>query len=642
MLPTLPEKPTRSRSPVHTARLWLAGIGTGVLALFLAVPKPWSVRVPPDEKWRTEDYFAAWFGPALGLALFVILLMAWLAPFWAVAVRSVPALPLAGDTPRWFWPLTLGALVATAVFCHPMMAQSAWHDEANRIKNTTVGRFKIEGDGTAKYRGVKWVETFFYYEMPNHILQAVLSRASNEIWRAGTRAAAWQFSESALRVPLLLSGLATLAGLACLLRLVGLPGAGVLAAWLLAVHPWFLRYASEARSYTLVMALIPAALIFLLKALATGRARWWVLFGVAQVALLHAYIASAFIVLVLNAMVPLVLWSQRRNGLDSGTELRRWVACSIFSASAFLVLFAPCLPQFLAYLQSEKALGEGGQEMGIAWTANLLSHLLAGIPWTTGGAPLKLHFELLTEAIATPATVALVSLLAVALGAIGTRHLFARGVLSGAVATVLLVPALLMYLEARSSGKFLFEWYLIFFLPGVCAVVAAGWFDLAPKSAALWWRIIVGLGAVGLAGGFFLWTAPQRDALMAHSIQPYREAVLLTRPSLDPNAEGQTAIDTAFFHAGPLVYDPRIVPVRSLDELKTLARRAESKDRELFLNIAFPVTAKSAAPDLYDFVENSGWFEEVATVKGINAEMDMWVLRYRPGKADAAGSAEPL
>jgi hypothetical protein len=228
-------------------------------------------------------------------------------------------------------------------------------------------------------------------------------------------------------------------------------------------------------------------------------------------------------------------------------------------------------------------------------------------------------------------------MIAVALGAIGMRRLFSRGVPTAIAAVVLLVPALVMYAEARTSEKFLFEWYLIFILPGLCVAVAAGWFDLAPRGAANWWKACVGLGAVGLVAAYLSWTEPQRRILMRQSIQPYREAVLLTRPSLDPNADGQTEILTAFFHAGPLVYDPRIVPVRTLPELQELTRRADSEGRSLYLNVAFPLTAASAQPEIFDFVEGSGWFEEVATLRGFNADLDMWVLHYKPRTAGRPG-----
>jgi hypothetical protein len=115
---------------------------------------------------------------------------------------------------------------------------------------------------------------------------------------------------------------------------------------------------------------------------------------------------------------------------------------------------------------------------------------------------------------------------------------------------------------------------------------------------------------------------------MEQSVQPYREAVLLTRPSLDPNYPGQTDILTAAFGSRPLVYDPRVRVIRKMDEITGLMDEADAGGKRLYFNIAYPETSRLAHPDLYDFLEKSGKFRRVLEVQGMYPELDMDVHVY--------------
>jgi hypothetical protein len=89
----------------------------------------------------------------------------------------------------------------------------------------------------------------------------------------------------------------------------------VLSAWLLAVHPWFLRYASEARGYSVLLLMVPVILLVWLRATRENRWRWWLAFG-----------ASQFSDLV----------GQSRGGIHPRRpeRLHRFVACRRMEASA--------------------------------------------------------------------------------------------------------------------------------------------------------------------------------------------------------------------------------------------------------------------------------------------------------------------
>ena len=99
--------------------------------------------------------------------------------------------------------------------------------------------------------------------------------------------------------------------LGVLLRGYVSPFAGVLAAWLLALHPWHIRFTSEARGYSLLRCIIPIVPYFWIRAIRQNEWRWWLLYSGSQFALIYCYPGSLYVLIVLNgAMIFL-----RKRGL---------------------------------------------------------------------------------------------------------------------------------------------------------------------------------------------------------------------------------------------------------------------------------------------------------------------------------------
>ena len=612
--------------PAGRARVWLGLAGLILLLVILFGGKPWNVRLEAGEDPSTRDYMKMWFWPAAVGNFFFVGILALMAPWWTRPAQSVPDISIDRAPPKWFWPLVSLAAVFLLCTAWPRMDQSVWHDEANRVKNETVGSYKILPDGTAEFRPVSWLDTFFFCRMPNHVLQSAASRACHDFWESVSRPAGFPLSETALRIPSLIAGVAGLAMLAILLKALGLPGTGVLAAWILALHPWYMRYASEARSYGIALALVPAVLFFLLRSLQTDRTRWWAAFGLAQFALVYAYVTAVYVPLVANLLVFLVMIAMRRQGLDFARVWPRWLVTNLLSGALFIQLYAPCVPQMVNYLSGVKAAG-GGWTLDYFWMGNFLAHLLGGIPWTYTKMYPSDHLEMLCWAIDHPAVFVAIVFFGVGFLVLGIRNMVVRGPFHALVAGAFLLPAVLAFINAKLTGTYLFEWYVIFILPGVCALVAVGMADSLPTGKS--WRIGVIAMSCAMLAGYWYWTQPQRALMMAEPLQPYRDAVLLTRPSLDPNHPGQRDIITACFHAKPLVYDPRIQMIRSVDEMQALVREADASGKQLYFNIAYPETAKLSEPHLYAYLLKSGLFEHVRELQGMYPELDLDVYRYK-------------
>lgn len=110
-----------------------------------------------------------------------------------------------------------------------------------------------------------------------------------------------------LRAPELLAGTATIPLIYAVGRRSVRPCAALLAAAVTALSPFMIYYSAEARAYGLMMFLVLCATLSMLLALDTGRARYWVLYGVFSAAAFYTHYTSAF---VLAAALVWLLWSE--------------------------------------------------------------------------------------------------------------------------------------------------------------------------------------------------------------------------------------------------------------------------------------------------------------------------------------------
>ena len=124
----------------------------------------------------------------------------------------------------------------------------------------------------------------------------------------------------------------------------------------------------------------------------------------------------------------------------------------------------PLVPQLLNYL---KTAPEARQPLTQSWLIELSSNLLVGVGWNKSASLDSPYVELAPQANAHPVVFALLlALLAVAMifGIVrATRWMWPQGMI---VVLTLLVPAATAAAVAKASNQWLFEWYLIYLLPG--------------------------------------------------------------------------------------------------------------------------------------------------------------------------------
>ncbi len=260
---------------------------------------------------------------------------------------------------------------------------SLWWDEVWQTRNATLGDWKPDKKhpGQLKFVETKWTQALWMYRKPtNHAPAAVTGKLSHKVWEKLSGAKPGEVSEFALRFPCFLASMAGIAGVALLLRAWGRPGVGLVAALLLALHPWHVRYGIDARGY----AFVPPAAILGLWALwqacgrgpQSGRAGWWWTFGGAQAVIMWSHPLSLWVCAAL-ALTGFIWIRQHR---PPGARLRpalRLMAVQVAGAMLFLQLY---LPQLMQSSQWGR-FNQDGNRLGVHYILKTLSEVATGREW---------------------------------------------------------------------------------------------------------------------------------------------------------------------------------------------------------------------------------------------------------------------
>ena len=216
--------------------------------------------------------------------------------------------------------------------------------------------------------------------------------------------------------------------------------------------------------------------------------------------MLWVYPAAIYILVVLNGLTA--FWLAREWKRQPGdTRFRRWLAANLMAAIPTTQMMLPLVPQLLNHLRTAP---EARQPLKVSWLIETSSNLLVGASWNKSGSLNSPYVELATRSTEPP--VVFVSLLAVlGLAAIAgilrlTRWKWPQGAI---VAFTLLIPTVIEADVAKATNQWLFEWYLIYLLPGLIAVVSVGVCGEPHGAFKLPWRIVAATGLLlGLRGLF--------------------------------------------------------------------------------------------------------------------------------------------
>ncbi|MBW2244268.1 MAG: hypothetical protein JRH01_19980 [Deltaproteobacteria bacterium] len=623
---------------MKAARPMVIALGVILLVLVLHLvlgDHPWEEgavdRRPNGKPIRPIDLWIAYgYWVAAGVAVVTTALLATV-HLWFDRLPAPERVDLA-PPPRpskWVIGAVLLAVLTGIAAGAPRMDESLWDDELYNVRRSIWGGYVEDPrDGQLEAKAVKLRDAFWYYRKPNnHVVHTLLARASVSVWAAVTDPPLRFVSETALRIPAMLAGAGSIAAVAWLLWRLGFAGAGVIAAWILALHPWHIRYLSEARGYSLAMCLVSVTLLLAVAVCRRGTWRRWITFGVGQLLLLWTYPATLYHVLLLNAVVVGFLWARDRGTPAFRSQLTRLVFVGLAGALFFGLMMTPNLVQYLDYAETRR----GHSDIGLRFLREVGGHMLAGVGWGRENPEAAFFYPRLGAAPA--ALVGSVIVLSVSSLFFGAFRLARAGGLRAGVAAVLLLAAPLTWFQSYLRADHLYVWYLSFALPPAAILVALGLDGVGQAFRKPW---AGGALAILFLGLCFALAWPVHHTQWTRPYFPLRDSVELTRPNRDPLAPENQRITTVGWTSGPSYYDPLVQAVRTTDELLRHMREAEETGNELYVNLGRLSMAWKRHEDLMRILEDGERFEKVAVLPGFTEDRTRHVWRLRPPPAAAA------
>ncbi|MCP3985692.1 MAG: hypothetical protein GY723_14980 [bacterium] len=580
--------------------------------------RPNGKPIRPIDLWIAYGY---WVAAAVTVVTATLLVTA---RFWfdRLPAPERPDLAPPARPSKWVIGAVLLAVLTGIAAGAPRMDDSLWDDELYNVRRSIWGGYVEDPrDGQLEAKAVKLRDTFWYYRKPNnHVVHSLLARASLSAWAAVTDPPLRFVSETALRIPAMLAGAGSIAAVAWLLWRLGFAGAGVIAAWILALHPWHIRYLSEARGYSLAMCLISVTLLLALAVCRQGTWRRWIAFGVGQLLLLWTYPATLYHAVLLNAVVVGFLWVRDRGTPALRSQLTRLVFVGLAGALFFGLMMTPNLVQYLEYAEGRR----GHSDLGARFLREVGCFLLAGVEWGRPNPDAAFFYPRLGDA----PPVLLRSVIAISVSALffGAFRLARAGGLRAGVLVVLLLAAPLTWFQSYLRADHLYVWYLSFALPPAAALVALGLDGVGHALRRPWAGGVLAVTFLGLS---FALAWPVHHTQWTRPYFALRDSVQVTRPIRDPLAPENQRITTLGWTSGPSYYDPQVQTVRTTEELLQHMRDARASDDELYVNLGRLGMAWKRHEDLMRIVDDTERFEKVAVLPGFSEDRTRHVWRYR-------------
>ncbi len=562
----------------------------------------------------------------------------------------------------------------------PRLDHSLWNDEEYSLRRYVWGYQKVTKDDQLKPDRVKWDETFFFNRgANNHIPHSITARLSLETWSRAFKKKGDDrfFSEHAYRLPVFLAGLAGICVLALILAELGLAPVGITAAVLLTLHPWHLRYSVEARGYAWMLLFLLLAILFLNRALRRtppmdggrpgrrsgeddaeiprmaagdvrppseaetaagdvrppselGRWRDWLLYGLFQFLYIWSFPGAIYVAATMNALVLAWLgWENRASLLRRPLEtpIPRLLIVNLLSGMLFLQAMAPSIPQIRLYLQRDISQGQ----MDAAWWQDIGAHLLGGVQWVQPYASgyddrtvLGVQWPSITLELAV---YILPAILLAGLAFLLWKREWRLLTLASPVAA-----AVLAYLHTSASGNFLFSWYILYAVPGLCALIALApaWIGICRSDSTPRRALAAALTCTIIA--LFSWVnARNFDLVRFVPRQPLNEISAAKRigwVGFGLTSEVISAANVAVFGVSAeqfRSYEPRVVVLENPDELREFICESEREKKPVLIYISGPRRASEEDRGLYKVA--TAFASSAGRAQGLEPMFDL-ELRY--------------
>lgn len=563
---------------------------------------------------------ALWWTSAVNAAL--VLLLAATAPLWTAPAEPAPAGRgglAASPAPagRAFWlGLLLLALLATGLRAN-LYAGGLFWDEVWTLHRAVNGHFEVEPEtGRLVYEEVPWRKTFWAYEKPtNHILVSVAGRVANDVWQRATGRGPEAFDVRVLRLPSLLACALSVVLLGLLVRQWGAPRAALLAAFLLAVHPWHVRHGPTLRGYAFVVLGSAAALWCLVHVLREGRWRWLAGYAAGVVLVFWTHPFGLYLVAALGACALATLMVQGRPRLAA-----RFFAANLLAGMFLLQVMGPALAQLPLWENvhdvSEGALVRPGM------LRELWSQAASGIPQRVPESTPEVPYPSVADGPPLRRAVvwgALPLLFCLGLAAALRRPGPQRPAVAGLVLGVPLAIA-----GALVQGHSFYERFAIYFVLATCGLFAVGWGALAAWAAR--GRRPAEVALLVLGGALFVALASPQERILLEREQSGMRAAVAWLDSA-PGADVAMKAGLGLGGDNAKVYDPTLLYFERPAELRSLVEEARHRGVPLYVYYAYEHHNRRRQPRTFDLLDTPGAFETLATFPGVEPAFTYHILR---------------
>jgi hypothetical protein len=448
------------------------------------------VEDPSRAKLKVRDWGRIGMRLSSTFILVVALVGAATAWWWGRWLSGPPTGPgaIAPKMDRRAW-LILGLLlVFGAALRWPAAWQHPTYDEQDNMRRNYHGFHDFREPGKAP----EWVEAGFAdavwenERVNNPYLFSLLSQVSQSAWRFFTGTPRERTNLAAMRFPSLLFGWLAIATLFWFVRQIGLARLAPWAAALMAVHALALHHSVEARGYGLNLFMGSLFLGLAWRALQIGRTRDWQAFGMVVFLCVFSYPGSLYLVATINLFIAAtLLWRWRKQADPRAmTALARCAVANGAAGLLYLWIITPAIPQAMSEFHEKFPQGN----LGFSWV------LGATVTYATGLMPIytqvfappewpgPTHVQWFFTHFPKMWPICLLAILTLILFVSGWIRLWKTGrfrtgyLIAAAASGVIMVSHHYLF-----TGLSLYYWYIIYILPTVLLVWAAGIGSLADK-----------------------------------------------------------------------------------------------------------------------------------------------------------------
>jgi|GEM_PF-3423587 len=611
------------------AFLFCLGIGASLLIIHFTLPdgarEAVELRIASGRHVRTLEHAltTTWWTTLTGggLMLFAGLTASW----WTGGETSPDNSHNRGVNPwsRGWWVAVCLIVAVAGGIRLARLNLSLYNDEAYSVRRHMVGEFRTDTKtDELKFREPSWVNTLWFSEVGNNSPPySVAARLTHSACAKGFKFTEGEIREWPLRLPAWFAGMGGILLAGLLARQFGTMDRGLLAMVIAAFHPWHIRYSSEARGHSLLLLFIPLLILLILKAVKHSSWRNWLLVGLVNMLTMWAFPGAMYVLMALNLALGVWLMIVRKKApsLISSTPVltvaQRWLLATAFGALIFMVLYGPAIAQMRMTVGQVESLRS---DVPWSWWLNITALMISGQPWADPNATSEIAHSI-TRSWATGDRLQPIFLL-ICLGITLAASIMAlcRGLLGWLVSAAVIPALALAFFTAKITQTVLHEWYTLSSLPLVIVLMALGMTQLVQtlthnKKVAVFVSMALICGWLG---------AIHKPLLLQlhHGIQPIREAVEVVRGRAFPYA-GDSLNHTIFaaFWADISVYDPNLIVLKDLPDLKKLEIEAEKNNKDLVVCFAHRSLALHSHGPLVEELESSGNYLKVRDLRGFGS-----------------------